>query len=122
MAEGARLEIVYTPKAYPGFKSQTLRQNYSSGACGRHFRIALRRGGRVVECGGLENRLPFRGYEGSNPSSSAIVATGARWEAGPLFMPPTRVLARIAPTRASVPPSQSPNRSVVLKPPLTWFI
>ena len=26
VAEGARLEIVYTPKAYPGFKSQTLRQ------------------------------------------------------------------------------------------------
>ena len=51
------MEIVYTSKAYPGFKSQTLRQNYSSGACGRHFRIALRRGGRVVECGGLENRL-----------------------------------------------------------------
>ena len=31
----------------------------------------IRRGGRVVECGGLENRLPLRGYEGSNPSSSA---------------------------------------------------
>ena len=33
---------------------------------------SLRRGGRVVECGGLENRLPgVPGYEGSNPSSSA---------------------------------------------------
>ena len=32
----------------------------------------MRRGGRVVECGGLENRLPGNpGYEGSNPSSSA---------------------------------------------------
>ena len=29
----------------------------------------------MVECGGLENRLPFRGYEGSNPSSSAIGKT-----------------------------------------------
>ena len=26
----------------------------------------------MVECGGLENRLPLRGYEGSNPSSSAM--------------------------------------------------
>ena len=34
----------------------------------------MRRGGRVVECGGLENRLPgIPGYEGSNPSSSAIM-------------------------------------------------
>ena len=33
----------------------------------------LRRGGRVVECGGLENRLGPRSYEGSNPSSSAIL-------------------------------------------------
>lgn len=33
---------------------------------------SLRRGGRVVECGGLENRLSgVPGYEGSNPSSSA---------------------------------------------------
>ena len=34
----------------------------------------LRRGGRVVECGGLENRLGPRSYEGSNPSSSAILS------------------------------------------------
>ena len=53
VAEGARLEIVYTPKAYPGFKSQTLRQT-----------DPLRRGGRVVECGGLENRLPLHGVRG----------------------------------------------------------
>ena len=38
-----------------------------------------RRGGRVVECGGLENRLPgVPGYEGSNPSSSA------RWYTSPV--------------------------------------
>ena len=88
MAEGARLEIVYTPKAYPGFKSQTLRQNYSSGACGRHFRIALRRGGRVVECGGLENRFARNpGNEGSNPSSSAsfLLERGAKTKAGLSF-------------------------------------
>ena len=37
----------------------------------------LRRGGRVVECGGLENRFTGApGDEGSNPSSSAsLVAT-----------------------------------------------
>ena len=35
-------------------------------------RTTPRRGGRVVECGGLENRLAgIPGYEGSNPSSSA---------------------------------------------------
>ena len=38
-----------------------------------------RRGGRVVECGGLENRLSGNpGYEGSNPSSSA------RWYTSPV--------------------------------------
>jgi hypothetical protein len=32
----------------------------------------MRRGGRVVECGGLENRFTGNpGDEGSNPSSSA---------------------------------------------------
>ena len=32
----------------------------------------MRRGGRVVECGGLENRFARNpGNEGSNPSSSA---------------------------------------------------
>ena len=29
LAEGARLEIVYTPKAYLGFESPSLRQNNS---------------------------------------------------------------------------------------------
>ena len=34
----------------------------------------MRRGGRVDDCGGLENRLPgVPGYEGSNPSSSARI-------------------------------------------------
>ena len=28
LAEGARLEIVYAPKAHPGFESPTLRQNF----------------------------------------------------------------------------------------------
>ena len=59
MAEGARLEIVYTPKAYPGFKSQTLRFFHNW------------RGGRAAECGGLENRLPVRGYVSSNLTLSA---------------------------------------------------
>ena len=31
LAEGARLEIVYTPKAYLGFESPSLRQNYPGG-------------------------------------------------------------------------------------------
>ena len=33
--------------------------------------FAYRRGGRVVECGGLENRYRCKPIEGSNPSSSA---------------------------------------------------
>ena len=37
----------------------------------RGVACTLRRGGRVVECGGLENRLALSGHEGSNPSSSA---------------------------------------------------
>ena len=32
-----------------------------------------RRGGRVVECGGLENRCPFARTGGSNPSLSARI-------------------------------------------------
>jgi hypothetical protein len=36
-----------------------------------HF--GLRRGGRVVYCGGLENRFGFTADGGSNPSLSAIV-------------------------------------------------
>ena len=31
----------------------------------------MRRGGRVVECGGLENRYACKGIGGSNPSPSA---------------------------------------------------
>ena len=79
LAEGARLEIVYTPQAYLGFESPSLRQIHSR----QPFRLPLlydrqsrshpkRRGGRVVECGGLENRFTrIPGDEGSNPSSSA---------------------------------------------------
>ena len=65
------MEIVYAPKAHPGFESPTLRQNFPRRPYGAAF--ALWRGGRVVECGGLENRLALLGHEGSNPSSSAII-------------------------------------------------
>ena len=76
LAEGARLEIVYTSKAYLGFESPSLRQNneraYARYAYGAHAPHPTRRGGRVVECGGLENRFTRNpGDEGSNPSSSA---------------------------------------------------
>jgi hypothetical protein len=37
--------------------------------CTLHF--AVRRGGRVVYCGGLENRFGFTADGGSNPSLSA---------------------------------------------------
>lgn len=72
MVEGARLEIVYTPKAYPGFKSQTLRQSLP--------RRPLE-GTPRHPYGGVAERLnaavsktvyPFAGYEGSNPSPSAM--------------------------------------------------
>ena len=33
--------------------------------------VSARRGGRAVECTGLENRRPRKGIEGSNPSLSA---------------------------------------------------
>ena len=75
LAEGARLEIVCAPKEYLGFEALSLRQiilapsrRVSYGARPR----TPRRGGRVVECGGLENRFTGNpGDEGSNPSSSA---------------------------------------------------
>ena len=85
LAEGARLEIVYAPKGYLGFESPSLRQTYPASLFQARFDMApplggaspLRRGGRVVECGGLENRFTGApGDEGSNPSSSAsLVAT-----------------------------------------------
>ena len=79
LAEGARLEIVYAPKAHPGFESPTLRQNYHTVPTLHHWApCTLRRGGRVVECGGLENRLALSGHEGSNPSSSAMNIQGFR--------------------------------------------
>ena len=66
LAEGARLEIVYTPKAYPGFKSPSLRHF-------NQFDFTSRRGGRAVECGGLENRFTGEpGNQGSNPCLSAM--------------------------------------------------
>lgn len=34
--------------------------------------INKRRGGRVVDCAGLENRSPRKGAGGSNPSLSAV--------------------------------------------------
>ena len=77
LAEGARLEIVYAPKAYLGFESPSLRQiNLSAVSYGAFsydlLGRTLRRGGRVVECGGLENRLARNpGHGGSNPPSSA---------------------------------------------------
>lgn len=102
LAEGARLEIVCAPKAYLGFESLSLRQkdfrpwarvfhhsfilrvDSTSGAdeapaSSKPKTVApnratrpMRRGGRVVECGGLENRFTRNpGNEGSNPSSSA---------------------------------------------------
>lgn len=38
LAEGARLEIVYTPKAYLGFESPSLRQEFqSAGITGAFF-------------------------------------------------------------------------------------
>ena len=71
LAEGARLEIVYAPKGYLGFESPSLRQTITAAPNGAAS--PLRRGGRVVECGGLENRFTRNpGNEGSNPSSSAI--------------------------------------------------
>ena len=46
----------------------------------------LRRGGRVVECGGLENRFTGApGDEGSNPSSSAIFGSDILPYPGPFL-------------------------------------
>ena len=49
VAEEARLESVYTPKAYPEFESRSLRKLPRK-------QTYFRRDGRVVDCGGLENR------------------------------------------------------------------
>jgi hypothetical protein len=40
------------------------------------LRSSLRRGGRVVYCGGLENRFGFTADGGSNPSLSAMAMAG----------------------------------------------
>ena len=78
LAEGARLEIVCAPKEYLGFESLSLRQ-LTPAPYGAFYTGpgpgTPRRGGRVVECGGLENRFTGNpGDEGSNPSSSASYA------------------------------------------------
>src|SRR5216684_2480485 len=49
--------------------------------CASGYRI--RRGGRVVERGGLENRYTFTGTVGSNPTLSASPHGGRRWLAQP---------------------------------------
>ena len=41
----------------------------------KKFLLLQRRNGRVVECGGLENRCPFTRTGGSNPSFSASPQT-----------------------------------------------
>ena len=77
LAEGARLEIVYAPKGYLGFESPSLRQFSLADVSRETFSLdrAAWRGGRAVECGGLENRFTcVPGNEGSNPSSSASYA------------------------------------------------
>ena len=91
MAEGARLEIVYTPKAYPGFKSQTLRQNSPVAPSGATFRYPIPHGGVAEWLNAAVSKTvyPLRGYEGSNPSSSAI-----RSFTGGTLVPPVFYRAR----------------------------
>ena len=70
LAEGARLEIVYAPKAHPGFESPTLRQSFP-----RRPMAPLSPFGGVAEwlnAAVSKTVWPFSGHEGSNPSSSAI--------------------------------------------------
>src|SRR4030095_16482089 len=40
----------------------------------------LRRRGRVVDCGGLENRYTLTGIVGSNPTASAKWFNGLEWK------------------------------------------
>jgi hypothetical protein len=56
------------------------KQERATGAHSAFFTLhsALRRGGRVVYCGGLENRFGFTADGGSNPSLSAT----AGWISG----------------------------------------
>ena len=70
LAEGARLEIVYAPKAHPGFESPTLRQSFP-----RRLRAPRSPKGGVAErlnAAVSKTVYPFWGYEGSNPSPSAM--------------------------------------------------
>ena len=97
LAEGARLEIVYAPKAYPGFESPSLRhENLIQSPVSSPFdRLRNRFAGQLpklvhgrwrkpcghIPCGGVaewlnaavsKNRFTRNpGNEGSNPSSSA---------------------------------------------------
>ena len=41
--------------------------------------MTIWRGGRAVECGGLENRFTLTGNGGSNPSLSADIDEIAEW-------------------------------------------
>lgn len=58
---------------------------------------SLRRGGRAVDCGGLENRCAGNRTEGSNPSLSASIifkmhqGLVRRWFYGPFFNFPPQV-------------------------------
>ncbi len=55
-----------------GIAQQMIRENCSKSRDHETLQKTLRRGGRVVECGGLENRCARKCTEGSNPSLSAI--------------------------------------------------
>ena len=49
----------------------TFRNGHFTPSNHKFYYFWARRNGRVVECGGLENRCPFTRTGGSNPSSSA---------------------------------------------------
>jgi hypothetical protein len=51
-----------------GFSNPSLHRSFAP-----RLHFGLWRGGRVVYCGGLENRFGFTADGGSNPSLSAIV-------------------------------------------------
>ena len=54
----------------PGNKRLSGAVDFSGTEC--YIESGKRRGGRVVEGDGLENRYPFKGIAGSNPALSAI--------------------------------------------------
>src|SRR5437588_11331644 len=76
----------------PRSREGSCRSSFKGCASGRQ----KRRGGRVVERGGLENRYTFTGIGGSNPPLSATGNVPVRWLAKPstaLLLAP-RVAAR----------------------------